>query len=81
MTTPEPLLEMTPAEREWVRHQSKWEATKTLINILLRVEAGRREAKNKLTRAGCWHVEPEKCGHHRTPRQWLAAVELEIAGK
>ena len=92
---PEPLLEMTADERVFIRNHMKCcflnDATKMLLDILLRVEAGRRWARFHLQ-----HHRPEEYGykcvvcqypdseaeqaprHNWTPADWLAEVEREV---
>ena len=81
MTTPEPLLEMTP--EEWRQVGSYYNAglggELELIDFLLRVEAGRRQADFwRLYNLG---AKLDKARIVWTPADWLAEVEREIERK
>ena len=92
MTTPEPLLELTKEERAWVGRflRDKIMGDRfNLISILLRVEAGRRQAlfngSHRLQDiAGkcqvCWPADDDP-RHTWTPADWLEKVEREVKGE
>ena len=90
MTTPEPLLEMTLQEKEWAQdayrtlielHPMGY-AVKHALDILLRVEAGRRQALYWMNRSvfqkGTILCPEEK--YNWTDTDWLAEVEREVKG-
>ena len=79
MTT-QPLLEMTEHEKSWLRaHLGRSVSIvefEGAVNILLRVEAGRRRAVFLVIRSG--HPDLSGPCDNWTPADWLAEVEREV---
>ena len=88
-TTPEPLLEMTEADRVLLRSIYRPApddvGVQDVIDILLRIEAGRRQVifetvhrLHDVTREclGCGSTDDPR--HNWTPADWLAEVEREV---
>ena len=96
--TPEPLLEMTGSDLAWLKRNLAPVTLRTnvehgLFMLLLRVEAGRRQAifriqhpmERCVERRDLWERSKDmaRCNdprHNWTPADWLAEVEREVKG-